>query len=119
MTDERTYQLQLAMEAAVTGLTVLPVAAVTRRLVPNNFYVQVALAGAAYHLISEAMGVNEWFIYHSAAALHNAMAFSRRQQKIGLQQQKVCRLLVPRRSSSLVLWRGSPGKSNTPSLVVK
>ena len=119
MTNERDYHLQLLMEAATTGIAVLPVALITRRLIPHNFYLQIALAGATYHLLSEVVGANDWYIHHSAASLHNALMFSRRQKKVGIQQQKVCRLLVPQQLCSLVLWRGLPGKSTTNSIIVK
>jgi hypothetical protein len=68
------YERQVYQEAAVVGLTMLPMWVLVSRA--TDFFgirpvwksaLDVALAGAAFHLIAEESGVNAWYVQHGAA----------------------------------------------------
>jgi hypothetical protein len=67
---------QLAHEAVTIGAVLTPVYAVVRELVEElNFenerskdYISVFVAGALFHILAEATGVNEYYIKHSHVA---------------------------------------------------
>jgi hypothetical protein len=62
-------------EAVTIGAFITPLFAVVRELVDEvNFtnerskdYISVFVAGAMFHIIAEASGVNEWYLNNSAA----------------------------------------------------
>lgn len=67
----------LISEALAVGLSIVPVFWVASKMVQSlvpDYYVEtrvlmsVALAGGAFHIISEESGVNNWFLTNSVAA---------------------------------------------------
>ena len=63
---------QLVEEALAVGAFLVPVYALVRKSLvwrdeASREYVSVFLSGALFHVISEASGVNEWYLTHGRA----------------------------------------------------
>lgn len=69
------YWTSLAVEAAASGVLLVPVAKISQRLAPNSPLLQLFLAGAAYHLVAEATGINAWYVNHGAASRYDWSCF--------------------------------------------
>ena len=68
------YVEQLATEAAAVGALLVPAVMLVSGIVellplPERFKpaASIFLAGAGFHLAAEASGLNDWYLYHSAA----------------------------------------------------
>ena len=66
---------QLALEATVVGIGLIPVWMLVRRATTamritgtSKGMIDVALAGAAFHLLAEESGLNTWYLSNSYAA---------------------------------------------------
>jgi hypothetical protein len=65
---------QLALEAAVVGVGIIPIWMLVRRattamnIYGNKAIIDVALAGAAFHLLAEESGLNTWYLTNGYAA---------------------------------------------------
>ena len=117
MLNERRYWTQLATEAVATGVLVVPLAQVTARLLPNNQFAQLFVAGAAFHLIAEATGMNEWYVRHGAASRWDWRSFHRSAHKTSTKARTECQQLLKcsQRCSLVVLpgLRSRPGNAST------
>ena len=65
---------QLALEAAVVGVGLIPIWMLVRRattamnIYGNKEIIDIALAGAAFHLLAEESGLNTWYLTNGYAA---------------------------------------------------
>ena len=65
---------QLALEAAVVGVGIIPIWMLVRRatmamnIYGNKAIIDVALAGAVFHLLAEESGLNTWYLTNGYAA---------------------------------------------------
>jgi hypothetical protein len=103
MFSARDYWTALAIEAAASGLLVVPVAKISQRWFPNNPLLQLFVAGAACHLIAEATGVNGWYITHGAAARYDWECFYSSAKTSPRDSSKQCQL-VSKSSRQPLLW---------------
>ena len=113
---EMSYYLQLGAELLFTGLTAIPLMSISSRI-SKRPWVATFVGAAAYHLLSEASGLNEWYIFHGAAALRNENKFNFQRDKKELQSRTSCQ--VPSQSSSLVRWPTQATKPTSDSICVR
>lgn len=67
---------QLLIESAVVGATIIPVYMLAHQVFQDD-YVAVGVAGVSYHILSEMMGVNRWFLDNSVASIKKSKEQSR------------------------------------------
>ena len=111
------YFLQLGAEAFFTGLSAIPLIELSSRLTKQR-WVAMFVGAAAYHLLAEAVGMNEWYIFHGAAALRNQHRFKQQQYKGESSSRKECHYLHSA-SSYLVSWPSQDTRSTNDSLCVR
>ena len=98
------YYTTLVSEAAATGVMLVPVFRLSQRLAPNNPLLQIFLAGAAFHLVAEATGINAWYVQHGAASRHDWSCFyGQVKTSAPDRSSKQCQLLS-KSSRSPLLW---------------
>lgn len=93
MFSTQDYAASLAVEAAGTGVMLIPVAKLTQRLVPNNPLLQLFLTGAAYHLLAEATGLNAWYVHNGAASRYDWSCFYSQVKTSAPDRPTQCQLL--------------------------
>ena len=67
---------QLLIESAVVGATIIPVYMLAHQVFPDD-YVAVGVAGVSYHILSEMLGVNRWFLDNSVSSIKKSKEQSR------------------------------------------
>ena len=117
ISNEQAYFIQLGAEVLFTGLTAIPVLHLSSRLTKSPRAVAF-IGAAAYHLIAEGAGLNEWYIFHGAAALRNQFKFNTARNKKEAMSSKGCQYLQSPQSS-LVRWPSSHTKPTTGFTLVK
>ena len=92
------YPKQLAIEAVSVGAAFVPFQYIVSGLVARSAiapryqpWVSIFLAGAGFHLVAEATGLNNWYLHHSAASMRDFAVWAKRVKNMP-QQKKECGL---------------------------
>jgi hypothetical protein len=88
------YRKQLAIEAATVGAAFVPWSYIvsglmaTTRQQPRLLMVSIFIAGATFHLLAEATGLNEYYLRNSAAQMRAEKAWPERHKNVPKKEKK-------------------------------
>ena len=97
------YRKQLAIEAATVGAAFVPWSYIVSglmaktRLQPRlQGMVSIFIAGATFHLLAEATGLNEYYLRNSAAQMRAEKAWPERHKNVPKKEKKLVFTFVDR-----------------------